>query len=195
MKNLFLTTLLALSITACGESDDKKEQPVEPVTPPVVVTPETPVEETREEMIERELNLPPEPDKTENDSTVEGVDNNVNGIRDDIERANAFEFYENKNKLAIVNEIARIQREKIINIDDIDSLSKLHIDSAVLITCKLKTLTLEEQSKLALRGKYESQNRIDFYKKNKTLSSLHNIALPDYEVLNQKCEDFISTIE
>ncbi|MFT7433545.1 MAG: hypothetical protein ACI9TY_001180 [Alphaproteobacteria bacterium] len=164
MKNLFLITLLALSVTACGGSDDKKE---EPVTSPVVVEPEVPVEETREEMIERELELPPEPDKEVNDSTVEGVDSNANGIRDDIERANAFEFYGDKRKLSVANEIARIQREKIINIDDIDSLSKLHIDSAALITCKLKTLTLEEQSKLALRGKYESQNRIDFYKKIK----------------------------
>ncbi|MFT7144444.1 MAG: hypothetical protein ACI8QY_000495, partial [bacterium] len=69
MKNLFLITLLALSVTACGGSDDKKE---EPVTSPVVVEPEVPVEETREEMIERELELPPEPDKEVNDSTVEG---------------------------------------------------------------------------------------------------------------------------
>ncbi len=36
--------------------------------------------------------LPPEPDKAENDATLAGIDVNTNGIRDDVERAIYFKY-------------------------------------------------------------------------------------------------------
>ncbi len=36
--------------------------------------------------------LPPEPNKTENDATLAGIDTNANGIRDDVERAIYFKY-------------------------------------------------------------------------------------------------------
>ncbi len=40
--------------------------------------------------------LPPEPDPTENNATLAGVDSNQNGIRDDVERAIYLKYKDNK---------------------------------------------------------------------------------------------------
>ena len=129
MKKLLILAMI-LPLAGCnlfGSDDDKKSPPVvvqpsDPVTPEEPPVEEEPVNETREEMIERELNLPPEPDKELDDSTVEGVDSNGNGVRDKHERDVAFEFYEDKTKLAIVNESLRLRREMMLNIDNIEKL-------------------------------------------------------------------------
>jgi len=91
MKKLIILAIL-LPLAGCdwfGSDNDKKPPPVvvqpsDPVTPEDPSVEEYPVNETREEMIERELNLPPEPDKAENNATVLGIDVNENNIRDDV---------------------------------------------------------------------------------------------------------------
>lgn len=44
--------------------------------------------------------LPPEPDKAQNDATLAGIDANNNGIRDDVERAIYFKYKESAKQAA-----------------------------------------------------------------------------------------------
>lgn len=56
------------------------------------------------------FNLPPTPDQAENDATVEGVDKNNNGIRDDVELA-IFELYpDNKKARAAALQYAKTEQ-------------------------------------------------------------------------------------
>ena len=74
MKKLLILAII-LPLAGCDWFGSDKGIDVV-VTPPVVqpdpVTPPVEEPETREEMIERELNLPPEPDKKDNLSILGG---------------------------------------------------------------------------------------------------------------------------
>lgn len=106
MKKLLLVTLMVTALSACERSGSNEPKAEEVVTPPAVEEPVVP-EETREEMIERELNLPPEPDETENNATILGIDVNGNNIRDDVERYIAFKYYDDKPLMKMHFENAR----------------------------------------------------------------------------------------
>tara|TARA_Y100001960_G_scaffold319101_1_gene389946 strand:- start:1244 stop:1786 length:543 start_codon:yes stop_codon:yes gene_type:complete len=57
--------------------------------------------------IEKKFNLPPEPDEKLNNATILGIDSNNNNIRDDWERAIAFEYYDDPLEMKLHNEFAK----------------------------------------------------------------------------------------
>jgi hypothetical protein len=59
-----------------------------------------------QEKIINQYNLPPEPDKKTNDSTLIGVDVNNNLIRDDVERKIVEKFYPNQKVILLLNQVA-----------------------------------------------------------------------------------------
>jgi hypothetical protein len=96
MKKIVLITLLSSFIIACGGGDDSNANAVTPANP-----------ELTKEQIEEKFNLPPEPDQEINNSTILGVDSNNNDIRDDWERAIAFEHYQDLTRMNLHNLFAK----------------------------------------------------------------------------------------
>ena len=154
MKKLLILAMI-LPLAGCnlfGSDDDKKSPPVvvqpsDPVTPEEPPVEEEPVNETREEMIERELNLPPEPDEAENNATILGVDVNENNIRDDVERKIAFEFYDEPNSLKIQMHYADLWTQMINANGNQDVVFDLTTEIRKLVQCN--TLDVEDEDEIA----------------------------------------------
>ncbi|MCP4354674.1 MAG: hypothetical protein GY793_03375 [Proteobacteria bacterium] len=86
--------------------------------------------------IKKVLNLPPEPDPVENNMTVEGIDSNRDGSRDDIERQIAFNYYPDRIMIKILTDVARSYREmiKAYNNDN-DAYLKYHRKMRIIGGC------------------------------------------------------------
>lgn len=91
---------------------------------------------TKEELVIK-YNLPPEPDKKLNNSTVLGVDSNNNKIRDDWERAIVFNFYDDEIEMTLHNEYARnsFLRIKSYNESDIEIYKILLKELSLIVGC------------------------------------------------------------
>jgi len=144
MKNLLLI-LAAGSVISC--IPQSKELNTKNVT----------LHNLNQQEVETELNLPPEPNPKINNSTILGVDSNNNEIRDDWERAIAFEFYNDT------------------------TLRNLHNKSA--INSKRLTVAYQTNNKLAYQSLAEESKEIDdcaiyFYGKDAGLraSKIANMA-------------------
>ena len=94
MKKLLLILLSTVALAACkdGGSSANAETPI--------------TEDLTKKQIEEKFNLPPEPDADINNSTILGVDINENKIRDDWERAIAFEYYKDPTRMNLHNKFA-----------------------------------------------------------------------------------------
>lgn len=60
--------------------------------------------------------LPPEPNKAENDATLAGIDANTNGIRDDVERAIYFKYQESAKEAAPAFQYAKALQMEFTNV-------------------------------------------------------------------------------
>lgn len=142
MKKLLILAII-LPLAGCnlfGSDGDKKSlsvvvQPSDPVTPEEPPAEEEPVNETREEMIERELNLPPEPDEAENNATILGVDVNGNNIRDDVERKIAFDLYDQPAEMKRHMRYAEMWTETFLAEGDKDKLVALEQEKQLNLRC------------------------------------------------------------
>jgi hypothetical protein len=87
--------------------------------------------------IEEKFNLPPEPDPKVNNSTILGVDSNNNDIRDDWERAIAFEYYQDKTRMNLNNSFAKnsTQLTKAYNSGSSDKYKELDTLQSEIINC------------------------------------------------------------
>ena len=87
--------------------------------------------------IEEKFNLPPEPDPKVNNSTILGVDSNNNDIRDDWERAIAFEYYQDKTRMNLNNLFAKnsTQLTKAYNSGSSDKYKELDTLQSEIIDC------------------------------------------------------------
>lgn len=103
-------------------------------------------EETREEMIERVLNLPPEPSANEVDATILGVDVNNNNIRDEVERKIAFDLYEDPKSMKLQMRRAQIWSEDFEADGDVSKLRLLTTEAYMISSCY--TLGIEDYASL-----------------------------------------------
>ena len=78
--------------------------------------------------------LPPEPDPKVNNATLEGVDSNNNGVRDDVERK-IYEKYHDKLQIALMMDTARVYQKIIVKPVDGAKITQKGISRA--IDCRL----------------------------------------------------------
>jgi hypothetical protein len=154
MKKLFILTLL-FSLSGCDLFGNSGHQPKMLEQPPVV---EEPPVEIREEMIQRELNLPPEPDETENNATILGVDTNENNIRDDVERQIAFELYENPAEMKRHMRYAQLWTETFLAEGDKDKLKAIEWEKHLNIRCQTIDVTNTDEFYEATDSRYKTAN-------------------------------------
>jgi hypothetical protein len=111
------------------------------------------------EQIEEKFNLPPEPDVELNNSTILGIDSNNNGIRDDWERAIAFEYYQDLTLMNLHNLFAlNISRSiKAFSGNDGKSYADAQMEIKEIIDCSHHLYGLEFDSNLF----YLSKNTIN----------------------------------
>ena len=95
------------------------------------------VESSTEVIVYWEVNghrLPPEPDKALNDATLEGIDSNSNGVRDDVERK-IYEKYPKKlHRALLMNRAKFYQQTMIQSIDNAKEVVKFSIKA---INCQI----------------------------------------------------------
>ena len=158
---------------------------------------ESPVEESREEMIERELNLPPEPDKAENDSTILGVDVNNNNIRDDVERKVSFDLYDKPAEMKRQIRYAQLWTETVLAEGDEGLVLKLRNEISLNHSCLYIGVETEEEF-FDIRSKridYESiiannDDRFFAYKKSSSSLGGHFLNSPSDEEIQTYCSQF-----
>ncbi|MFZ1235265.1 MAG: hypothetical protein WAQ53_18540 [Thiofilum sp.] len=140
-KSLLAVSLsAALLLSACGGGGGSTNittptpTPVPTPTPTPVPTPTpTPTPETINGIV-----VPPEPDATVNNASIQGVDINTNGVRDDVERKIAQEFGGNEAKYTTVFNIISSEQKMITNPSEetVGNYKKL-------ISCALKAKTIK----------------------------------------------------
>jgi len=125
MKKLLLMTLISLSISACGVYEKSE------------VSSLSDDNQQLKTQIEEYFKLPPEPDSKINNSTILGVDLNNNDIRDDWERAIAFEFYQDPAKMYLYNKFATsmTRLSKAYDQNDINSYKFANRELKYAIEC------------------------------------------------------------
>ncbi|HAG52956.1 MAG TPA: hypothetical protein DCL21_04125, partial [Alphaproteobacteria bacterium] len=124
MKKILLLTLVSCLISACGShGSDIANISIE--------------KEHFKAQIEEKFKLPPEPDSKINNATILGVDLNNNDIRDDWERAIAFEFYQDPARMYLYNKFATSMTKlsKAYEINDINSYRASNREMKYAIEC------------------------------------------------------------
>lgn len=112
------------------------------------------------------ISVPPEPDETENNATLAGVDSNSNGIRDDVERTIAQDFgkdpkkYDQTINLAIyeqailTNPTEEVKQAYIqtVKCDDLTSSESNRITNKIINTDERSDAYIRALSGVVIRG-------------------------------------------
>jgi len=143
--------------------------------------------------------LPPEPDKTLNDSTLLGIDTNNNGVRDDVERW-IYETYKDKHPIHIDIAMQEGRANKLI-LEHPERAKSIHneVDKAVHCQSYYKyyaeyfnepNLIQENSIDEYFRSKiyFNTQERMDAYDEYDTLLSGDSYTLPKIEKLKAMCD-------
>lgn len=156
--------------------------------------------------IELELNLPKEPNETRNLKTLGGVDSNGNGVPDDVERYNAFTFYPDKKKIAVVDELARLEREIFFVYDDLPAHLERNVNAYAMVVCRRRLLSKDELSSYRLEMmkrdhvRAEINETKDFQVAFDKFEKDHHYELylhgrVDIDKSEKLCDEFLSKIE
>ena len=143
--------------------------------------------------------LPPEPDKTLNDSTLLGIDSNNNGVRDDVERW-IYETYKDKHPIHIdiAMQAARAYRKiletperarEIYSIVDKASYCELYyklnakyFNEPILVTEEINSRYFKYEIY------FNTQDRKDKYIQYDTLLSGYSYPLPPFQERKRACD-------
>ena len=112
--------------------------------------------ETREEMIVRVLNLPPEPSANEVDATILGVDVNNNNIRDEVERKIAFDLYDKPTEMLRHMRYAQIWTETFLANGNKELLLNLETEVSLNMYCQVIGSSTKEERYTAYDNRYET---------------------------------------
>jgi len=141
--------------------------------------------------------LPPEPDKTLNDSTLLGIDVNDNGVRDDVERI-IYKTYQNKHPIHIdigmqaargyklvleTPERAREIHDEVNNPIDCNWYYKAYakfLNEPLLVNANIVTKIFAIY--------FNTKEREDLYRKYDSLLSGGTYVLPEIEDMKSKCD-------
>tara|TARA_Y100000590_G_C15665494_1_gene994287 strand:+ start:897 stop:1445 length:549 start_codon:yes stop_codon:yes gene_type:complete len=125
MKNFLLATLISSFIIACSGSDGDSASAGNASGT------------LTQAQIEEKFNLPPEPDPVLNNATILGVDSNNNDIRDDVERAIAFKYYQDEKAVSLFNQESKIDSKLIsaVESNDRSEYLKLIEENGLLVEC------------------------------------------------------------
>jgi len=124
-------------------------------------------------------NLPPSPDQVRNDSTIEGIDANANGIRDDVELA-IFKKYPNspKQRAPELQYAMALQRE-FTEVFNSETLVAVMQEQGRGYLCISEDKNIEQVENLIFNTEKRKQWREEIYKKYMTSFKLSN---------EQKCD-------
>src|SRR3989338_1924113 len=127
-------------------------------------------------------NLPPIPDQAENDATVEGIDKNNNGIRDDVELA-IFKKYPNSAKIraAALQYASALQMEltKVFNSETLVAVIQQEGRASI---CLLDTETADELEKTIINTETRIRFQKEIYEKYMTSYALPNSNFCDVNI-------------
>lgn len=126
--------------------------------------------------------LPPEPDKAQNDATLAGIDANNNGIRDDVERAIYFKYKESATQAAPAFQYAKALQMEFTKVYNSPTLVAVTQEEARAVFCigLLSKVSATDspgtiKEKLHISGErqkeienlvFNSTSRIEAWKKN-----------------------------
>ena len=141
--------------------------------------------------------LPPEPDKTLNDSTLLGIDTNDNGVRDDVER-NIYKTYQNKHPIHIDIAIQASRGYKLV-LETPEKAKEIHDEVNNPIDCNWyykayakflnEPLLVNENIVTKIFSIYfNTKEREDLYRKYDSLLSGGTYVLPEIEDMKSKCD-------
>jgi len=127
-------------------------------------------------------NLPPIPDQVENDATVEGIDKNNNGIRDDVEHAIFKKYPDDKKARAAALQYAMELQMEFTRVFNSETLVATIQEKSRGFLC-IEKETDAEQIEMLVRN---TQKRIEFretlYDKYMTSYALPNFDYCDLEI-------------
>jgi hypothetical protein len=89
--------------------------------------------------IEADLNLPPDPGESGDDS-VEGIDQNDNTIRDDVERNIGFRYYPNRRLVDLIWRLAKLDQTMVLGVTDPNVVSGAFDEKKLVLGCILAEL-------------------------------------------------------
>ena len=140
--------------------------------------------------------LPPEPDKTVNDSTLLGVDVNGNGVRDDVERW-IYERYKDKHPIHIdISMQAGRAYKKVLETPERAKEIRLEVNGALFCASYYEfeaqffkdPILVYERIDAPVKSKYfNSKKRQDVYWQYDTLLSGDSYALPEDNEMKSFC--------
>lgn len=118
--------------------------------------------------------LPPEPNKTENNATLAGIDTNNNGIRDDVERAIYFKYQASAKEAAPAFQYAKALQMEFTAVYNSATLVAVLQEEDRASLCILDIKKDEEIEKLVFDTDLRKHAREDLYKKYMTSYTLPN---------------------
>jgi hypothetical protein len=141
--------------------------------------------------------LPPEPDKALNDSTLLGIDENHNDVRDDVERW-IYEEYKDKHPIYIDIAMQAGRRYKLV-LETPERAKEIRdvVNSSIHCNWYYKgyaeffnePLLIKKDINPSVFGRYfNTKERKDIYWQYDTLLSGDSYALPDVEKLKEYCD-------
>mgnify|MGYP001575497927 FL=1 len=119
--------------------------------------------------------LPPEPNKAENDATLAGIDANTNGIRDDVERAIYFKYQESAKLAAPAFQYAKALQMEFTDVYNSATLvAVLQEESRGSLCIGDDDNRIQEIERLVFNNKARQEAREEIYRKHMTSYTLPN---------------------
>lgn len=156
---------------------------------------ETAISEEAKQTLSQQYNLPVEPNKQLNDSTINGIDSNNNLIRDDWEREIVFALHEEPLKMKLYNALA-VNSTKLNNAyaaNKTDQVNELVKELQLMIKCGNQLFTYNfadniELLKMGENTKLRKDNALEIG--NTLLKQNSNMFGPTDEEVKQFCTEF-----
>lgn len=118
--------------------------------------------------------LPPEPNKAENDATLAGIDANLNGIRDDVERAIYYKYQASAKDAAPAFQYAKALQMEFSHVYNSATLVAVLQEEDRASLCILDLKKAEEIENLVFNTEARKQAQEDLYNKYLTSYLLPN---------------------
>lgn len=118
--------------------------------------------------------LPLEPDPKENNATLAGVDSNVNGIRDDVERAIYLKYKDSKVVAVRMLQYAKELQMEFTEVHNSETLVAVIQEEGRGSVCILDTKKTDEVENLTFNTQVRKDARESFFRKYMTSYSLPN---------------------
>lgn len=192
MKKVLLVTLIAASLTACNSNSSADAiETISDLSPTEKLSNCIAVDNCTKEDIVSAYKLPIEPNKSEDNSTLKGIDSNNNGVRDSIERLVTLKHYKDEDRVNILIKSTQAYENSVDAYEegDVDKVKQLRREMDLYDTCYWR---IYRESPGLLESKKDTEAREQLEKDMDSFVNMKVIVSIPIQELKEECPQLIS---